>query len=79
MQDPRHPTRRELFDAHYEKLLAAGRGKSKLIRLGRRSGVMSCPCGAEGKTLRITREGRWKSPFRAYCSACAFSVMEKST
>ena len=75
MQDPRTQEKRDWFDAQYEKLATAGRGKSKLIRLGHRSGVMACPCGADGKTLRIALAGR-NNHLRARCSACNFSAME---
>lgn len=75
MQDPRSPELRAAMEAQWSKVDAAGRGKAKLIRLGRRSGVMSCPCGAEGKTLRVALAGN-RNHLRACCSACNFSVME---
>lgn len=75
MQDTRNQKKRDWMDAHIEKMNAVGRGKAKLIRIGKRSGVMSCPCGAEGRTLRVALAGR-NNHLRAQCSACGFSVME---
>lgn len=75
MQDPRSPQKRAALKAQMNRLDAVMRGKAKLIRLGRRSGVMRCPCGAEGKTLRLVLAGR-KNHVHAGCSACGYALME---
>ena len=57
------------------KLAAAVEGKRKLIRLGKRRGHKTCPCGAPGKTMQIALVGH-RNHMHVQCNACEFFMME---